>query len=200
MTTKEIREKAGLYDDMPRTNKFKRAVDLALAQDLPIKILIAPPFRGYEAKLKSGETASFKVKIKNTRTGGVRFFGRCCIQAIADAKWGCYRGHNFGAPSFEWIDRMIVEKFPDVDLKAVVYTHTGEHSYDKVDSSIGWGSFARVISELFKKDFAHTEPCGKCSGSGFLPHYAHIDNGVCWDCCGSGQHLHVGKDGQKAAA
>ena len=29
--------------------------------------------------------------------------------------------------------------------------------------------------------------CGKCDGTGRLPHYGHIASGVCFDCQGSGK-------------
>ena len=30
------------------------------------------------------------------------------------------------------------------------------------------------------------EPCDKCGGLGFLSHYAHVENGLCFKCNGTG--------------
>lgn len=29
-------------------------------------------------------------------------------------------------------------------------------------------------------------PCGRCGGSGYLPQYAHIEHGICFQCWGEG--------------
>ena len=38
-----------------------------------------------------------------------------------------------------------------------------------------------------KRMFSHTT-CWLCNGTAFLPHYAHVDNGVCYTCKGHGAH------------
>lgn len=30
--------------------------------------------------------------------------------------------------------------------------------------------------------------CGKCGGTGILPCYSHVDNGICFECMGAGHH------------
>ena len=32
----------------------------------------------------------------------------------------------------------------------------------------------------------HTVKCGKCRGTGYIPGFAHVSEGVCFDCRGSG--------------
>jgi hypothetical protein len=199
MTTKEIKEMVAVYSELPRTNKFKRAVDLALAQDLPLKINVAPPFKCFSTVSQDGKKSRYKIKFKNTRTGEVTFAVRTSLRHCADNKTGHYRGGSYSASSFDVIDRMISERHPDFNKNEIVYTQVGEHFFEELKSSLGWSTIALGISRVCKKDFAHTSPCGKCCGSGYLPHYAHIDNGVCWDCCGSGFHLEVGQDAQKVA-
>lgn len=29
-------------------------------------------------------------------------------------------------------------------------------------------------------------PCRKCNGTGYLPNFAHVNNGICWACGGLG--------------
>jgi hypothetical protein len=196
MTTKDIREAAAIYVALPRTNKFKRAVDLALAQDLPLSIKIAAPFKSFRVTTKEGKIARFKVAVRNTKTGQTNYFCRSRVRLNADRKVGAFRGCHYRS---DWagIDQMILRDHPDADLSQVERNHTGEHSSDDILGSISWSAFALAISTVCKKDFAHTEPCGKCSGSGFIAFYAHVDNGVCWDCCGSGQKLYIGQEAVK---
>lgn len=35
-------------------------------------------------------------------------------------------------------------------------------------------------------DFHLLEPCTRCNGQGYIPYYKHIQNGICFDCMGSG--------------
>lgn len=194
MTTKDIRAQVAIYTTLKKTDKFKRAVDLALAQNLPIKILVAPPFRGFVAKLTNGKKATFKVKVKNTNTGSVHFIGRCVTSNHADRKSGVYGGLHCGAGDFDTINKMLLEHRPDLDLTKVTYTHIGAHSSDDLKSLITWGDFALAISRVCKADFAHLEDCGRCSGVGIIPEFMHVYDGVCFSCCGSGKHLHTGED------
>lgn len=199
-STKEIREAVAIYTELPRTNRFKRAVDLALAQDLPLSIRVAAPFRGFTAKFSDGKTATFKIKLKNTNTGAVSFIGRCSTKTHGDYKNAFYKGCNYGiagAAEFDQINEMILRNDGAADLSKVQYTHVGAHSSDDVKESITWSGFALAISKVCKKDFAHTSPCSKCSGTGFIAAFAHVSNGICFDCCGSGQNLHIGEESNK---
>ena len=42
---------------------------------------------------------------------------------------------------------------------------------------------------IFRSDARQlsSDPCGKCGGLGFLSHYAHVENGLCFKCNGSGE-------------
>jgi|CEGE01.1.fsa_nt_gi hypothetical protein len=35
-------------------------------------------------------------------------------------------------------------------------------------------------------DIDERNSCGRCGGTGYIPVYAHVCNGVCFSCCGSG--------------
>lgn len=207
--TKAIREAVAYFCTLPKTNKFKRALDVALAQSLPLEITAAPPFKGYRATLKNGRKVKFKVKVKNTRTGEFRLLNPYRIEGRAGGHGLIFRGCHFGASlSFgkDYVYGMARNYaqehkliWTEEELAAAEYTLTGEHTIEtSFDGPTSWGALARAVSDLCKQDFAHTEPCGKCSGTGFLPHYAHIDNGTCWDCMGCGWHLHLGEEARKA--
>ena len=43
------------------------------------------------------------------------------------------------------------------------------------------------------KYYEVTETCGKCNGTGYIGHYKHIENGVCFACNGTGIHVHTEK-------
>lgn len=43
----------------------------------------------------------------------------------------------------------------------------------------------RNIKETLQLD-KYAECCGRCGGSGYLPHYKHIENGICFRCWGEG--------------
>lgn len=194
-TTKEIRQAVAYFSTMPKTNKFKRAVDLALAQSLPLLIEVAGPFKSFKGTTERGKTVRAKVRIKNTRTGQGKLIGQVRISEQNRTDY-FYKGRNFIGFDIAGIEKHIGEP---VDMKDPSLSMTGPHTEERNDGvSVSWGEIARIISKLFKEDFAHTEPCWKCGGSGFLPHYAHIDNGTCWDCMGSGQHLHLGDKAIKA--
>jgi hypothetical protein len=42
------------------------------------------------------------------------------------------------------------------------------------------------IRDGLKLSSATPQPCGKCSGVGFIPAFAHYADGVCFDCMGMG--------------
>jgi len=55
--------------------------------------------------------------------------------------------------------------------------------------SLDWQSFKRVWPTVHPKT-SHTLllRCGKCSGTGELPHFKHIKGGLCFDCNGRGKN------------
>jgi hypothetical protein len=193
-TAKEFQQAVTYFQILPNTNrnKFRKAVDLALAQGLPIRIEVARPFRSF----KSTEGKGYKVKVVNTRTGVAKLLGRVKFEKSERTDYHRVAGAvHCSSYSLESLDTM-----RDGAHAGQPYTITGPHTTENVDA-VNWGRLALIISNLFKEDFAHTQICGKCSGSGFLPHYAHIDNGVCWDCMGCGFQLVLGEKviNQKAA-
>lgn len=45
---------------------------------------------------------------------------------------------------------------------------------------------------VYNKDgiiLKETKPCGKCGGSGYIPSYSHIQNGICFKCEGEGINI-----------
>ena len=51
-----------------------------------------------------------------------------------------------------------------------------------------FGKFLRTpaVKAKIYAEVEFPQQCSKCQGTGFLPHYAHIADGVCFDCMGCG--------------
>jgi hypothetical protein len=179
MTTKEIKSAISIYQELTRTDKFKRSLDILLSSHPEIIIQVAPPFRCY----KSEKGKCFKVKIKNVNTGKGRLICKTNTESISDkdvffAKGCTYHGYTFE----KLLDEKGIQSSDIVDCH--VYAHTIEYVTDTY-----WGQIALQVSKLIESDAIHLEPCSKCNGAGILPHYFHVAEGLCFQCLGTKHSL-----------
>jgi hypothetical protein len=66
-------------------------------------------------------------------------------------------------------------EYPSTALIAYCsYCHKDFHANNKVDH---FDKDGNNIGEL--------TACGKCASAGYLPEYEHVENGICFDCCGA---------------
>jgi hypothetical protein len=56
---------------------------------------------------------------------------------------------------------------------------------------ISWAAIGREIGQLVKEEFVHLQVCSGCRGTGYKPHFAHVANGLCFDCMGIGKWFEV---------
>jgi len=64
------------------------------------------------------------------------------------------------------------------------------------DEELIWDELWRIFSrqyarEVLAQDTVHK--CSKCSGRGYIPAFAHVYEGICFDCLGSGIYLETVK-------
>lgn len=198
MTTKDIRLAVSVYAELKRTNIFKRGLDAFLAYGLPVKFEVAQPFKYFKTKDDRGQIRKYKVKITNTETGAWRMLLRFKLEErkFTSGLGYCWtvgnRIYSGGADSKEHFAKDHPEDFSHPQLKEVV---TGDYWEETKQSNIGWGDIALAFSKLFKGCIAYTEPCSKCGGSGILPHYMHISEGLCFQCLGQGIFLRADQSG-----
>lgn len=73
-------------------------------------------------------------------------------------------------------------------LPGVIYSRYKTNSFETYNILLMLGKF---LQDQRVKDSIYSEvetpcKCGKCSGTGFLPHFAYYADGVCFDCMGVG--------------
>lgn len=84
------------------------------------------------------------------------------------------------------------EMFMSVDFDEQIGTNneTPIYSCKKiVFGTLEWSVLAKYIGHLIKDELVHDECCTKCSGTGRLPQFAHVENGLCFECMGIGKWL-----------
>lgn len=185
-TTKDIRAKLAQICELQRTNRFKRSLDIALAQEIPVEIRVARPFKAFEHK--SGRR--YKVKVVNTKAGTWYPLCRVKMEKHEERReWlaggVCYIGYTLESVVEESRKRC----GPQVAEPKDVSTWA---NWEEVIERTSWAEIGLAISKLFKSDLVYFETCGKCSGTGFIPAFAHVYDGVCFDCLGTGGRLALG--------
>lgn len=160
--TRQLRE---LFPTLQVTNKFKRAIDRIFKELSPeIYLQLCPAWTVFKNP-KTGK--NFKGIISNSERG---FF---IIKTRTD-RTGILKEDLAKNP-----ERYI----PYQDDEHCVYRQC---KYERTDSA-SWGEFAYNIGKLIRNNPIFVENCSKCDGTGFLPHYAHISNGCCFQCMGVGK-------------
>lgn len=182
MDTKILRLALAPLQELARTNKFKRSLDIAFGQGIPVEIKVAAPFKCFVGK--TGKR--FKVKIRNTKTGEARLLCSVKIEKHAERREWSAKGTTYVGFTRE----DVIAKSGELDPKDV----TTWASSEEVISSTGWAEIGFAVSKLFKSDMVYFSTCGRCSGVGFIPAFAHVYGGICFECLGTGGLLAVGEN------
>lgn len=181
-STKQL---AAIFSYLPRTNKFKRCIDKWLNGLKPeLYIESAEPFHSY--KSKTGK--SFRFKLSNARGEG-RLICRTYTaneildeSAIAQDPTSYRNIQPSDCKSGRYINGK--DEKDGIDWKPCVSADR-----QRVDST-SWGQLALNLGKLLAQEATvFTQDCGKCGGSGFIPAFAHVYEGVCFECMGLGKHL-----------
>jgi hypothetical protein len=57
-----------------------------------------------------------------------------------------------------------------------------------------WSELCVNAGKLISEELVEVECCGKCNGTGYIPGFAHVAEGVCFDCMGLGKWFIVKKE------
>jgi 5-methylcytosine-specific restriction endonuclease McrA len=76
--------------------------------------------------------------------------------------------------------RYVVNRLPwNYDNKDLItlcnYCHTEEHKANNI-----------LVYDEFGKALGDQPDCNRCAGTGYMPEYRHVQNGICFKCGGSG--------------
>jgi hypothetical protein len=174
-STKDLR---AIFPELPVTNKFKRSLDDVFKNGYEFKldvqdigyVFVSTSDRQYHARISynggTGKLLKRKRVINCSPTMAEYESKKEYYTEISDKPCGSHR-----LKDGEWT--------PMYAAKRITIEDTS------------WAAIGRNVGLLIKDEFINYQYCTKCGGSGFLPHYAHIDNGVCWQCMGIGRWLKV---------
>lgn len=159
----------GIFPELARTNRFKRKIDELMAAGFQFTASKAVgPFRIFKAKSGS----NFKFRLKNHSNGKAVLLGLAKNEE-------------------SWVPREWVAENPDwrvendnEDSKHVLVRR-------QVVRGIGWSDIASALGKIIEEDLVEWHDCSKCHGEGKIPGFAHIANGVCFDCMGIGRWIVV---------
>lgn len=181
-TTNDIR---AIFPDLPRTDKFKRTIDVFLRiVKKPLYIAKADDWRSFEINGKM-----YKTKISNGKQSiylqRTKLISSSVTEKQMQANPNQYKG---------------VKDKPSGRIKM------GSNDCQKIFSCkiestdpISWAGIANALGKLLKEeveglgDVLYVSQCRKCDGVGKLPHYAHIAEGLCFQCMGIGKWLSIDK-------
>jgi hypothetical protein len=184
-TITSTKQLAAIFPDLPRTNKFKRSLDILLANTPHARVTIDVCDAWRCFKLTDGR----KFKARFSFGGKSHFLARTRVRnsnfsrSEIDANPGKYKDVKNSESTF--------------CVDGVNWLPTAFASFEDTDG-FGWSQLALVFGKLLKSEITVIEDCHKCGGSGFLPHYAHIANGVCFSCCGVGKFIQLTDEAKKA--
>lgn len=180
MTTKEIRNKASIYFKLKITDRFKRSLDILLANHPEITVSVAAPFKAYKAK--NGK--QYKIKIVNTKTGVGRLVASTKISKVNDSNVFFAKGCTYCGYTLE----SLLAAHPQLQESDVQDCHVYPHETEEISETY-WGQIALQVSRLIESDAVHLEPCGKCNGAGIIPQFFHVAEGLCFECLGTKHKL-----------
>lgn len=180
MTTKEIKNKVSIYFELKRTDRFKRSLDILLANHPEISVSVAAPFKAYRAK--NGK--QYKMKILNTKTGAGRLVASTKISKVSDCNVFYSRGCTYSGYTLE----SLLSSHPELKESHIQDRHVYPHETEEISETY-WGQIALQVSRLIESDLVHLEPCGKCNGAGIIPQFFHVAEGLCFECLGTKHKL-----------
>jgi hypothetical protein len=174
-----------IFPNLQKSDKFKNAIDVFLKiAKTPITIDHCSLWKGYECngityrtRINNGKKAIFiqKVKIINTSvTQSEISLNPLKYRSVADARCG------------------------QISLKGGEYQDIFTCRVESVED-VSWSKIASIFGKLLKdeieniSDIIYVSECSKCNGLGKLAHYAHIAEGLCFQCMGIGKWLNIDK-------
>lgn len=189
MTTKDIKSTLSVFQELPRTDKFKRSLDILLQNHPEISISIARPFKCFTSQ--TGK--KFKVKIKNLKTGNAKLICKTRLKSYSDENIFFAKGCTYMGCSLDYLlkDKGLLNS-------EIEDRHRYAHVEEEINSTY-WGEIALQISRLIECNSIHLEPCHKCNGVGIIPEFFHVAEGLCFECLGTKHKLVIDDKMIKAA-
>lgn len=166
-----------LFPELAQADKFSKKVNqvfkLGYCFDVEIKspltCFTANTGRQFKAKItRNGSGFYFKKTALRKGTVGLKYYNTCpeLFKSIDSTPCGACKVGD-GDP---------------FDLYMAEY---------EVTNSTSWAEIGKFIGKLIKNEFIEVCTCAKCNGTGFLPHFAHYAEGVCFSCLGVGKWIDV---------
>jgi len=182
MTTKEIIAMCAIYFSLkPKYDRYKTALDKVLSRDLPIKIQVAAPFKCFKSSDKKHQ---FKLKITNTETKEcIKLCPTHITKRISESKTWVFGNRIWSGGTRE---NWIAQGMPENAEETTHYPCTSEEV-----TSTGWSSIGLAVSKLFKSNIIFFDTCHECNGTGYKPWFAHISEGICFNCLGVGGRIAI---------
>ena len=154
---------------MGKVRNPKRKIDELMAAGFQFTLFKAEgPFRIFKAK----DGSNWKFKLKNHLNGKTVLFGRVKNEEshvprewLADNPGWKVLGENDGSKHVLVLRQNIRQ--------------------------VNWSGVASALGRIIEEDLVEWHDCSKCHGEGKIPGFAHIANGVCFDCMGIGRWIVV---------
>lgn len=181
-TVKSTNDIKKIFPELTSNNKFKKKVDEVFKAGYSFEVTtVDDPWKFFI--LQSGKKYKACISFKEKKT----WFKRAKVTEMS-ASLESYNAHP--------------EIYRNIDMARITATflnqETGEWTphyacdYQTIDSTT-WVQMCSIIGKLIKDELIHYEHCPKCGGSGIIPYFMHVAEGVCFHCMGIGKWFVVTK-------
>lgn len=169
-----------VFPELENHNKFKTSIDrlfkelnpnLAIEQARDFKVFIgAKTGKGYKSKLVHLDTNKSSLFQRS----------RLCTSDISkiDVETNPSKFKDIQSSGTrtlvngQWADSNVIATYENTDRTS-------------------WPELARLIGKLMESRLTGFDCCDRCSGTGRIPQFAHIDDGLCFKCMGVGRWFKI---------
>ena len=169
-----------IFPYLPKRSKFKTAINKVFKSGINLQYEEA----GKGMRFRGGNGGSYNSRLRFNEKGKIFQIKKVSTTSMTVKEFEADPKRNLSIdmdrePSAWHLENG--EEIPLYQVKRESYAPTS------------WGQIAYLVGQLVGDQFADLEPCSRCGGSGRLYEFAHVENGLCFKCCGVGKFLTLNK-------